>query len=59
MTYRELLNKLNTLSESQLDDLVSVELDLDDEILYPIDLRICTGEHDMLDENRPVLFVSQ
>lgn len=56
MTYRELFEKLGTLTESQLNCDLTVELGPEDEC-YPAELRIAGSEHDSLDENHPIIFV--
>lgn len=50
MTYKELLEKLSTLSDEQLNCTVTVEMGPEDEY-YPAELRICG------DQDRPVIFV--
>ncbi len=56
ITYRELLKNLQKLSEDQLDSDVTVELGLSDEC-FPAEFRICGEEHDVLDEDHPVIYV--
>ena len=56
MTYKELYNALNSLTENQLQQFVTVELGLSDECL-PAQLRIAGKEHDTLDENHPIIYV--
>ena len=56
MTYRELLNALHELDDSQLDCTCTVEFGISDEY-FAAELRICDIEHDVLDENHPVIYV--
>jgi hypothetical protein len=57
MTYNDLLIELQGLSNEQLYSQLTVELDWVDEY-YPASLRICDKEHDVLDENHPVIYVA-
>lgn len=56
MTYKELLEKLNKLTEEQLNCDVTVEIMIENEC-YPAELRICGKTHDSLDEDHPVIYV--
>jgi len=55
MTYLDLLQALNNLTDEQLNCMVTVELGITDEC-YGADLRICDSEHGVLDENHPVIY---
>ena len=57
MTYKELKEKLNELSETQLNLDVIVELEYLDECYKADSLRICSSKHFMLDDGYPVVFV--
>ena len=54
MTYRELIETLEKLTEEQLDCTVTVD-DLYDEECYAGDLDIAAGGHDILDEDHPII----
>lgn len=56
MTYKDLLEKLQGLSESQLNCNITVELGPEDEF-YPAEFRISGDENDVLDPDHPVIFV--
>lgn len=56
MTYRELLAKLAQLNDYQLGCDVTVELAIEDECL-PAGFRICGENHEVLDEDHPVIYV--
>lgn len=56
MTYRELRDRLFLLTEDQLDKQILVELGPEDEILEA-ELRVCGENHDLLEEDHPVIFV--
>lgn len=58
MTYKELLKRLSTLTPEQLNCDVTVELEVQDEC-YPAELRICGPDHELLDEDHPVIFVNE
>lgn len=60
MTYAELLEQLKNLSPSQLNCDVTIEVPIDfgPNGFYPAELKICGEDHDVLDENHPVLLVS-
>lgn len=55
MTYRELINLLNNMTESQKDCDVTVEDSCEDEC-FPAELRICGVDHPSLDNNHPVIY---
>ena len=55
LTYRELLEKLQQLTEDQLDCNISIYIPWDDEYI-PVDKLIFAGvENDVLDEDTPIL----
>lgn len=56
MTYKDLLEQLQTLDDEQLGWPITVELGLSDECIEG-ELRICGEEHDLLDENHPVIYI--
>jgi len=56
MTYRELRDALQDLTESQLDCDVTVEAALSDECA-PAEFRVCDSDHDILEEDHPVIYV--
>jgi hypothetical protein len=56
MTYRELRKALEDLTEDQLNCDVTVEAALSDEC-SPAELRTCGEDHDILDEDHPVIYV--
>lgn len=56
MTYRKLREALNDLTEEQLDCDVTVEAALSDEC-SSAEFRVCDEEHDILDEDHPVIYV--
>ena len=56
MTYQYLLLELAKLTEKQLSCDLVVELDISDECL-PAELRIAGKEHDLLNEDYPIIFV--
>jgi len=58
MTYRELITQLRLLSPEQVDCDVTVELQPEDEF-FAGELRICSPEHGVLDDNHPVIFVGK
>lgn len=60
MTYRELLIALAHLSDHQLgcDVTIELRLALTDEC-YPAALEICDTDHDILDENHPVIYAKR
>lgn len=55
-TYRDLLDHLKELSPEQLDCDITVELGPEDEC-FPATLRICGSDHELLNEDHPVIFV--
>lgn len=55
MTYRDLLIKLQEMTNEQLDSTLTVEDGSANEC-YRGELRICGTEHDSLDENHPVIY---
>ncbi len=57
MTYRDLLECLQKLTEEQLECTLTVELGISDECL-PAEWRICGEEHFVLDDGHPVIYVS-
>jgi hypothetical protein len=56
MTYKELLNELQKLTEEQLSCTITVE-DAHEEECHPAELRVCGENHDSLDDGHPVIFV--
>ena len=54
MTYRELIEQLEKLTEEQLECTVTVE-DLYDQECYAADLAITGNGHDSLDEDHPII----
>lgn len=54
MTYRELLDRLSSLSDEQLNCKVTIEDPHQDEF-YPAELRICGEDRSILDEGHPVI----
>lgn len=54
MTYRELREKLSSLTEEQLDQSVTVQDDAENEC-YPAIFDIAGEEHPSLDEDHPLL----
>ena len=56
MTFEELKQALNTLTEEQLSCDLTVELGLENEC-FPAKLRTAGEYHDSLDENHPIIFV--
>ena len=54
MTYRELIEQLEKLTEEQLECTVTVE-DLYDQECYSADLAITGNGHDSLDEDHPII----
>jgi hypothetical protein len=56
MTYRELLERLSSLSDEQLNCNVTVEDPYEDEC-FPAELRICGEDHSSLDEDHPVIYI--
>ncbi len=56
MTYKELLEILQTLDAEQLGWPITVELGLSDECIEG-ELRICDIEHGVLDDNHPVIYI--
>ena len=56
MTYRQLIEQLQKLTEEQLDCSVTVE-DAYETECRAAELRISTDNHDSLDEDHPVIFV--
>ena len=57
MTYREMLDMFGNLTDRQLDCDVTVEDPFNEEC-YPADFRICSKDHDKLDEDHPVIFIT-
>ena len=57
MTYQELWDKLQGLSDEQLQENVMVEDPYEQEC-YPADFKICGSEHTSLDEDYPILLLS-
>jgi hypothetical protein len=56
MTYEELAQRINQMDEHQKECDVTVELKYSDEWLRA-NLDICGENHDMLDEDHPVLII--
>ena len=56
MTYGELAERLIDLTPEQLNTVVTVEVCHESEC-YPAELRITDTEHDILDENHPVIYI--
>ena len=56
MTYRQLIEQLQKLTEEQLDCTITVEDAYEDECRVA-EVRICGDNHDSLDDNHPVIFV--
>lgn len=56
MTYRDLLAELSRMTDEQLSCDLTVELAIEDECI-PAELRICGPNHDVLDEDHPVIYV--
>ena len=56
MTYRELLERLSSLSDEQLNCTVTIEDPYEDEC-FPAKLRICGEDHSSLDEDHPVIYI--
>ena len=56
MTYKELLNELQKLTEEQLSCTITVE-DAEWGEFYPAELRVCGENHDILEDGHPVIFV--
>lgn len=56
MTYRELLERLSSFSDEQLNCKVIVKSPYEDEC-FPAELRICGEDHSSLDQDRPVIFL--
>lgn len=55
MKYRELLEKLQNLTDQQLELDVTVELGMSAKC-FSSELRICGEEHFALDEDHPVIY---
>lgn len=53
-TYRDLLEKLQNLTEEQLDMTVTVEDNYENKC-YPAQFDICGENHDSLDNDHPVI----
>ena len=56
MTYRELIEQLEKLTDEQLDCTVTVD-SLDRRECYPAGLAITGNDHDSLDEDHPILTI--
>lgn len=57
MTYRELLERLSSLSDEQLNCTVTIEDPYQDECFPAAELRICGEDHDSLDEDHPIIML--
>lgn len=55
MTYRELMQAIDKMTEEQKDCTVTIE-DSAEEECYPAELSIAGSEHFSLDENHPVIY---
>jgi len=54
MSYRQLLNQLQQMTDEQLDCDVTVEDTAENEC-YPASIYFAGEEHDSLDENHPII----
>lgn len=57
MKYRDLLEKLYDMNSQQLACDITVEIAWENEC-YPAELRIAGEEHDSLDNDHPIIYVS-
>jgi len=58
ITYRELIQRLNKLTDEQLDCDVTVDLGTSEEC-FAAEFRVCGENHWTLDDNHPVIYVEE